>query len=93
MTQLFSSPQTHVSTKDRKRSLYDKGLYIFLTTVLILLILTAGCSYTSRMCHQNDTESTAGPWQSPQEILQPSRVTGLGIPGAPSTRLLHRRSC
>jgi archaellin len=60
-----------------------KGPYIFLTTVLILLILTAGCSDTFTDVPPEPPLSTlpvAG--NNPQEILQSfGEVTGLGIPG------------
>jgi hypothetical protein len=57
--------------------------YIFLTIVLILLILTAGCSDTSTDVTPLPTMSTLPvPGNYPQEILQSfGNVTGQGIPG------------
>ena len=57
--------------------------YVFLTIVLILLILTAGCSDTSTDVPPLPTMSTLPvPGNHPQEILQSfGDVTGQGIPG------------
>ena len=57
--------------------------YIFLTIVLILLILTAGCTDTSTDVPPLPTMSTLPvPGNNPQEILQNfGDVTGQGIPG------------
>ncbi|HWS22112.1 MAG TPA: hypothetical protein VN227_05695 [Methanoregula sp.] len=57
--------------------------YIFLTIVLILLFLTAGCSDTSTDVTPLPAMSTLPvPGNHPQEILQSfGDVTGLGIPG------------
>jgi len=58
-----------------------KRLYIFLTTLLLFLILTAGCSDTD--VPPEPTLSTLPvPGNHPQDILQGfGEVTGLGIPG------------
>jgi archaellin len=57
--------------------------YVFLTIVLILLILTAGCSDTSTDAPPLPAMSTLPvPGNNPQEILQTfGDVTGQGIPG------------
>jgi len=58
-------------------------LYIFLTTVLILLLFTAGCSDTSADVPPLPTMSTLPvPGNHPMEILQSfGDVSGQGIPG------------
>ena len=57
--------------------------YVFLTMVLIILILTAGCADTSEDIPPLPTLSTLPiPGNHPQEILQSfGEVTGQGIPG------------
>jgi hypothetical protein len=57
--------------------------YVFLTIVLVLLILTTGCSDTSAEGPPLPTMNTLPvPGNNPQEILQAfGEVTGQGIPG------------
>jgi hypothetical protein len=57
--------------------------YVFLSMVLIILILTAGCTDTSEDISPSPTLSTLPiPGNYPQEILQSfGEVTGQGIPG------------
>ncbi|MDD1697083.1 MAG: hypothetical protein LUQ36_01860 [Methanoregula sp.] len=56
--------------------------YIFLTSLLVLLILTAGCTETTADVPPLPTMSTLPRDNNPQEILQSfGEITGQGIPG------------